>query len=86
MGDKKKLIEKLTRRPKPTDFTTNELDRLMSQCGCSKHHGGRGSSIYYKDEATGNKLQFDGPHPGNELYPYQIKEVIEFLKFLKEID
>ena len=27
---------------------------------------------------------FDGPHPGNELYVYQVKKVREFLQSLDE--
>ena len=30
--------------------------------------------------STKRILQFDGPHPGNELYAYQVKKVIAFLE------
>ena len=29
---------------------------------------------------------FDEPHPGNNLYSYQIEKVIEFLKCIGQID
>lgn len=31
-------------------------------------------------------LQFDGPHPGNELYRYHIKMIKAFLKEVGEIE
>lgn len=40
----------------------------------------------YIHTATNLKLVFDGPHPGNELYTYQIKLVRKFLKEINEID
>ncbi len=85
MPDKDALIKKLTGKPVPTNFTVRELDRLMNKCGCRKYQGGRGSGIGYTHIETGRELQFDGPHPGHELYRYQIKMVIEFLKAVGEI-
>ena len=59
--------------------------RLMSKCNCEKYQGGRGSGIGYRYIPTGRAVQFDAPHPGKELYTYQIKAVIEFLKSVGEI-
>lgn len=67
-------------RRKPRDYTVQELDTLMNKCGCIKGRGGRGSSLLYFHKESGRKLIFDGPHPGNELYPYQIKKVLAFLE------
>lgn len=86
MPRKDRLIEKLCRRPLPKNFTTQELDALMSQCGCKKFPGGRGSSIAFLHEDTNRVLQFDEPHPGNELYTYQIKKTIRFLKDIGAIE
>ena len=58
----------------------------MKNCGCKKFEGGRGSGIGYLHETTKRIIQFDGPHPGNELYRYQIKMVIQFLKEVGEIN
>ena len=85
MSKKDNLLKKLIQRPIPTSFTTRELDALMKNCGCKKFEGGRGSGIGYFHEATKRIIQFDGPHPGNELYRYQIKMVIQFLKEVGEI-
>lgn len=72
------LLDRIRRRPK--DYTVQELDTLMKKCGCTKGHGGRGSSLQYYHKEAGRMLTFDGPHPGNELYPYQVKKVLAFLK------
>ena len=57
----------------------------MKNCGCDKFVGGRGSGIGYCHKETKRIIQFDGPHPGHELYRYQIKMVISFLKDIGEI-
>lgn len=85
MSKKDNLIRKLVQKPIPTNFTTREPDTLMKNCGCKKFEGGRGSGIGYLHETTKRIIQFDGPHPGNELYRYQIKTVIKFLKEAGEI-
>lgn len=86
MPKKKDLIEKLCKKPIPKDFTTRELDLLMKKCNCSKYQGGRGSGLrYVHNGSEEHVLQFDGPHPGNELYVYQIKKVIRFLEDIGEI-
>ena len=56
-----------------------DLRALMAQCGCRKGQGGRGSGIRFFHEASGRILAFDEPHPENELYPYQLKLVRQFL-------
>lgn len=82
---KSKLLEKLLSKPAPTSFTIRELDTLMKQCGCEKFEGGRGSGIGYYHIETKRIIQFDGPHPGNELYRYHVKMIIAFLKEVGEI-
>lgn len=86
MPKKKELIEKLCRKPNPKNFTTRELDLLMGKCGCEKFSGGRGSGIGFVHTETNRILQFDQPHPGNELYRYQIIKTIEFLKEIGQLD
>ena len=89
MSGKEKLLAKLLSKPVPKDFTKQQLDSLMSKCGCIKMPDGRGSSIKYIfriNDHTTRKLIFDEPHPGNNLYSYQIEKVIEFLKSIGEIN
>ena len=86
MPKKKDLIDKLCNKPIPKNFTTRELDLLMSKCNCTQYHGGRGSGLRYVHNGPEKRvLQFDGPHPGNELYNYQINKVIKFLEDIGEI-
>lgn len=85
MPNKKDLIRKLTAKPMPGSFTIRDMDALMSKCGCVKYQGGRGSGIGYRHSATGHSVQFDAPHPGKDLYRYQIKMLIQFLKDIGEI-
>ncbi|MDD2957217.1 MAG: type II toxin-antitoxin system HicA family toxin [Lachnospiraceae bacterium] len=86
MPKKQDLIEKLCRKPNPKNFTTRELDLLMAKCDCEKFSGGRGSGIGFVHTETERILQFDQPHPGNELYRYQINKTIQFLKDIGEIE
>lgn len=84
MPKKKELLEKLFSKPYPKNFTKRELDQLMSKCNCSKFQGGRGSGIGYMHKDSKRILQFDGPHPGNELYKYQIEKVKQFIEEIGE--
>lgn len=84
MPKKKDLLEKLYRKPYPKNFTTRELDMLMNKCNCSKFQGGRGSGIGFVHEPTKRILQFNGPHPGNELYKYQIEKTRRFIEDIGE--
>ena len=85
MPSKKDLIIKLTAKPMPRNFTVRDLDALMSKCDCVKYQGGRGSGIGYLHLPSKRAIQFDAPHSGKELYRYQIKTVIAFLKDAGEI-
>lgn len=85
MPKKSDLLEKLSRKPYPKNFTVRELDLLMAKCGCEKFSGGRGSGIGFVHAGTKRVLQFDEPHPGKELYKYQINKVIQFLKDVGEL-
>ena len=86
MPKKKDLIEKLCRKPSPRNFSIRELDLLMGKCDCDKFSGGRGSEVGFVHNGTKRVLQFDQPHPGKELYRYQIEKTIQFLKDIGELD
>ena len=85
MPKKKDLLEKLCRKPYPKNFTIRELDLLMGKCNCEKFSGGRGSGIGFVHNETKRVLQFGQPHPGKELYRYQIDKTIQFLKDIDEL-
>lgn len=76
---KEELIKKLFAKPITKNFTVRQLDTLMNKCGCEKYPGGRGSSLKYVHKDSKRILTFDGPHPGNQLYSYQVKKAQEFL-------
>ncbi len=80
MDKKAELLNKLSSKPHPRNFTVRELDQLMRMCGCIKFESRRGSGIGYLYPPTNQKVQFDRPHPGNELYLYHVKKVIRFLE------
>lgn len=86
MGKKEKYINDLFKNPITKNFTVSKLDKLMSECGCSKYQGGRGSSLKYSHNKTKRILTFDGPHPGKELYIYQVRMVRKFLKDIGEVE
>lgn len=85
MPKKEVLMKKLLKKPIPKNFTIRELNSLMKHCGCTDFSGGRGSGIGFVHDQSKRVLQFDQPHPGKELYEYQIKKVIQFLKEINEI-
>ena len=84
MPSKEKLLRKLFQKRLPRNFTKQDLSALLAQCGCRKGQGGRGSGIRFFHEKSGRILAFDEPHPENELYPYQIKLVRQFLREIGE--
>ena len=84
MPTKEKLLKKLYSKQLPRNFTKSDLSALMSACDCVKGQGGRGSGIRFFHQKTGRILAFDEPHPGNELYPYQVKMTRVFLKEIGE--
>lgn len=84
MPSKRKLLEKLYQKEIPKNFTVQESQQLMKKCHCICASGGRGSSIKFYHTITGRILQFDEPHPGKELYTYQIKMMRKFIEEIHE--
>lgn len=85
MSQRDALIERLLSKPK--DFTLQELDRLMGQCHCEKDSRGRtsGSAINYCHVPTKRVFSCHRPHPGSIIKPYLVKEIIQFLREIDEI-
>lgn len=78
MGTKEKLIERFKRLP--SDFTFDELERLLSFYGYVKSDKGKtyGSRVIYKN-AAGRPIMLHKPHPGNVVKLYALKQVREEL-------
>ena len=85
MGRKDEQIKRLLSRPK--DYTINELDSIMNNCGCIKDNRGKtsGSALLYLHEKSGAKLFIHKPHPKKILHEYVIKQIILFLYETGEI-
>ena len=78
MAKIEKLIEKLLSRP--TDFTWEELIKILAHFGYSELKKGKtgGSRRKFRDDANGLIILHE-PHPRNILKRYQIELVIEAL-------
>ncbi len=79
MGTKEKLIERFCLLP--SDFTFEELERLLKIFGYEKQNKGKtsGSRVIFKDQA-GHPIMLHKPHPGNIIKNYALKQVFEELK------
>lgn len=78
MGTKEKLCDRFLKMP--SDFTFEEMQRLLEGYGYEKSHKGRtsGSRIIFKN---GDKrpIMLHKPHPGNIMKEYAMKQVYEDL-------
>lgn len=77
MSKKEKLVARLLERPR--DFKYDEAKTLLGLLGFEEFNKGRtsGSRVqFFKDDYS---VLLHKPHPGNELKPYQVKQLIDFL-------
>ena len=88
MGTKEKLRNRFLKIP--SDFTFDEMQRLLEGYGYEKSNKGKtsGSRLIFKN---GNKrpIMLHKPHPGNIVKEYAMKQVFDDLKeagFIKEED
>ncbi len=82
MGRREKLKDRFAELP--SDFTWNELCRLMKGCGFDQLSGsGSRFKFYHKD--TTRILALHKPHPGNIMKKYAMKQVLACLKECGEI-
>ena len=88
MGTKEKLRNRFLKMP--SDFTFDEMQRLLEGYGYEKSNKGKtsGSRLIFKN---GNKrpIMLHKPHPGNIVKEYAMKQVFEDFKeagFIKEED
>lgn len=77
MSKIKKVLAKI--HTKPTDFTWDELTRIMSYFGYKKLEGdGSRVKFYHKEKNT--LLAIHKPHNPTTLRPYQINDTISRLE------
>ena len=88
MGTKEKLRNRFLKMP--SDFTFDEMQRLLEGFGYEKSNKGKtsGSRLIFKNGAK-LPIMLHKPHPGNIVKEYAMKQVLEDLKeagFIKEED
>lgn len=79
MGTIEKLLERFCKLP--TDFTFQELERLLKGFGYLKQNKGAtsGSRVVFKD-ANNHPIMIHKPHPGNVIKSYAMKQIYDELK------
>ena len=88
MGTKEKLRDRFLKMP--SDFTFDEMQRLLEGYGYEKSNKGKtsGSRLIFKNGAK-RPIMLHKPHPGNIIKEYAMKQVLEDLKeagFIKRED
>ena len=79
MGTKEKLRDRFLKMP--SDFTFDEMQRLLEGYGYDKSNKGKtsGSRLIFKNGAK-RPIMLHKPHPGNIVKEYAMKQVLEDLK------
>lgn len=79
MSKKDKLVERFL--SVPSDFTWNELIKLLSQYGYKEFNKGKtaGSRRKFADE-NNNIILLHEPHPAKIVKKYAIRQILENLK------
>ena len=79
MSSKEKLVARFL--AVPSDFTFDELERLLAIYGYEKSNKGKtsGSRVVFKDKA-GHPIMLHKPHPGNIVKQYAVRQVLEELQ------
>lgn len=79
MSSKDKLIARFLTIP--SDFTFDELERLLAIFGYEKSNKGKtsGSRVIFKDK-DGHPIMLHKPHPGNIVKQYAVQQVLEELQ------
>ena len=85
MSSHEKLLERFLKLPK--DFTWDELKRLLKRYGYNQNNKGKtsGSRVRFENEDSEIYLDLHKPHPKNILKPYQMTDILEFLKRIEII-
>ncbi len=78
MSKKEKLIVRLLK--KPTDFTFDEMESLLSYFGYQLKQSGTGSGVKFIKRDSNEVINFHRPHPNGILKRYVLEQVIEKLR------
>lgn len=79
MSSKDKLITRF--QSIPSDFTFQELERLLISLGYSPSNKGKtsGSRVVFKSK-DGSPIMLHKPHPGNIVKQYALRQILTELK------
>ena len=73
-------------KSKPKNFTYEEAKKILNNFGFNEYNKGKTSGSRVKFCNHDNiKIELHKPHPSNILKPYQINQLINFLKERGEI-
>lgn len=78
MSKKEKLIARLL--AKPRNFTYDEAKSLLVYFDFEESNKGRTSGSRVEFVRGEYAIMLHKPHPGNELKPYEIRQLIDYLK------
>lgn len=80
MSKAEKLLQRFL--SKPTDFTFEELERLLKGFGYEEARTGKtsGSRVAFLNKQTKSVIRLHKPHPNPELKRYQLTEAEEILR------
>ena len=76
MSQEEKLIKRLL--SKPSDFTYDELRKLLGKLGYKESQSGKtsGSRVAFCNDISGHIIRLHKPHPSNVLKQYQIEQIV----------
>ena len=85
MSSYEKLLDRFQRLP--TDFTWDELSRLLNKIGYYQKNKGKtsGSRVLFEKDDSDIALDLHKPHPKKILKPYQMQDILEFLERIEVI-
>ena len=85
MSSLEKQLERLLSKSK--DYTYDEAKNLLNKLGFVENNKGKtsGSRIIFYNDSRIYKLEIHKPHPKNILKPYQVHNIIKFLKERNEL-
>ncbi|MEK6725668.1 MAG: type II toxin-antitoxin system HicA family toxin [Deltaproteobacteria bacterium] len=80
MSKTEKLLQRFL--SKPTDFTFEELERLLKGFGYKEAKTGKtsGSRVAFLNEETKSVIRLHKPHPNPELKRYQLNDAEDVLR------
>lgn len=76
------LLDKLCKRPTPSDFRFSDLRKVMAYFGYLESNKGAtsGSRVKFYNPDTKAILLLHKPHPGDEMPKAAVDSVVNFLK------